>query len=200
MSFKPCRTCKAKVSSSAKVCPHCGASNPVPQMWNPLRGTVSKIVLGVILLIWMFYYVFTETSPIKPMTAPDHFESYQEDTPPKAPNAMDSGEAQMQAKAIWVMKTLKLAKKAQLCGLRGHMWATRIIDSITSSAEKEQQKYRRESGNTREFDSYAATLAEWEMQHSQPKPPTEYDCASMARGPEIDLLVKIDAELKDTQR
>jgi len=199
MPFKPCRICKAKVSVNAKTCPQCGAPNPVKAPWNPLRGTVPKAILGVVLIGWMFYYVFTETSPIKRVAVGPHETSYQDDSPPKAPNAMDNGETQLQAKALWVVQTLKSAKKAQLCGLRGHMWATRIIDSIMAGAAKDQQKFRRESGNTREFDAYAKNLEEWEMQHGQPKPPTEYECASMARGPEIDLLIKIEADLKDAQ-
>jgi hypothetical protein len=49
MALKPCRECKLQVSTTAKICPHCGVRNPTS---NPSRRAI--VALLVILAIMIF--------------------------------------------------------------------------------------------------------------------------------------------------
>ena len=45
MALKPCKECKKEVSTSAKVCPHCGVQNPTVTASDALRGLVFLVVI-----------------------------------------------------------------------------------------------------------------------------------------------------------
>ena len=58
MALKPCRECKAKVSSEAKTCPNCGISKPIK------RSNLVTLIL-VILVSPMLIAVFAEKNSEK---------------------------------------------------------------------------------------------------------------------------------------
>ena len=196
MSIKPCRECKSQINSDAKICPQCGAANPIKGVWAPLTSDTAKVVLFVVLVGWMVFQIVGEDDPLK-KTQQDIRTVTQDESPPRPTDTMDAVQSQLQAKAMWVVQVLRSASKAQTCGLRGHMWETRMVDQVFSNAKKEQERLRTMSSNTKGFDDYAKKLEDWEMKHVLPKPPSEYECAAMSRGPEIDMLIKVDADLKE---
>ena len=51
MALKPCRECKAKVSSEAKICPNCGISKPAK---HSKSSTVIFIMLALVIAIPVF--------------------------------------------------------------------------------------------------------------------------------------------------
>ena len=161
MPSKPCRNCKAFVSTTAKVCPYCGVNDPVGKIKNPLSGrvrTALKIAAGLLVLVWMLYEVLSTDNPYKSPGGGSQ-NTYQEELPPRVPDSLDAAQARLQSKAIWVVQILRSANKAQVCGLRGHMWATRFIDEVFSSANKEKQKLRSESTNSQNFRCLCQSLA-----------------------------------------
>ena len=201
MSSKPCRNCRSLVNPKTKVCPHCGARAPAAGRWASLPPQVKvglKVAIGLVVLVWMVVQVFDTSDPYKQPVAGAR-DGADDAAPPRVPNSMDASQSHLQAKAIWVVQTLRSANKAQICGLRGHMWATRMVDEVFAAADREKQKLRKESTDPKGFDAYAKTLVDWEMRRIQPKPPTEYECAAMSRGQEIDMLIKTEAALKDAQ-
>ena len=161
----------------------------------PLRGKPITAGLFALTGLWLALQVTFDTSPLdRDNLAPTG--PAQDQPPPRPPTSIDSGEAKMLDKAQWVVSTLRSANRAQMCGLRGHMWATRMEDVVFNSEAADRDKFRKESSNYVEFDDYADALREWEIKHIHPPHPSEYDCANMARSPEIDLLSKTDAQLK----
>ena len=54
MALKPCRECKTKISTRAKVCPHCGLKRPhdlaIQHSLNSCSGALFKLGLALILL------------------------------------------------------------------------------------------------------------------------------------------------------
>lgn len=48
MALKPCRECKVEISTSAKVCPHCGRKDPHIGPGSYVLGTVALLVIIVI--------------------------------------------------------------------------------------------------------------------------------------------------------
>lgn len=58
MALRPCRECRARVASDAKVCPHCGAPKPVPSYAGPVL-----LVVGIAVMAYLF-----ERAPAEPRT------------------------------------------------------------------------------------------------------------------------------------
>ena len=161
---------------------------------NPITASIVAVVV-----LWMIYSVVDETSPLDRENIANQAAA-QDLPPPRPPTSVDTGEAHMLEKAQWVVQTLRSAKRAQMCGLRGQMWATRMEDIVFARESRDKEKFRTESADASEFNSYAKSLREWEMKHIQPHHPSDYECSEMARGPEIDLLIRVEAELKGDEQ
>ena len=54
MALKPCKECGKEISTSAKVCPHCGKETI--SAWTKPRGTGSGCLLVIVVII-LFYYI-----------------------------------------------------------------------------------------------------------------------------------------------
>jgi hypothetical protein len=188
-----CRTCKASILNTFKICPYCGAKHPGEDPWGLLGAHTIKAVILAICFFWITYAVFFGREPSVP---PPDFNVIQHTPPPPPSNKLDVAQERMKEKALWAVEILKSSNKAQICGLRSHMWATRIIGRVYASEADTRKKLRAESSNPKEFDAYADALEDWQVSHVQMRPPTDYDCANMIRGLEIDLLVRTDEELK----
>jgi len=54
MALKPCVECKREISSSAKVCPHCGHTDP---HHNELHGRIFMVLacFGGLAFLWFKY-------------------------------------------------------------------------------------------------------------------------------------------------
>ena len=198
MALKHCRKCNASIKADLDICPHCGAGEPPLSILAPITNNPIKVGIVAILVAWMIYVVVGDTSPFSHIPPADT--GVKDETPPHPPTSVDSGEAQVLQKAQWVVQTLRSSKRAQMCGLRGQMWATRMEDLVFADETKAKAKSRTETADLSEFDRYASTLRAWEMQHLQPPHPSEYECAEMARSPEIDLLFRVESDLKESQQ
>ena len=196
MSEQLCRNCKARIKADLRICPHCGIEDPTLSLLAPFKRHLPMVIVGALVILGMIYLVVDDTSPVdrETITASS---SDVDIAPPRPPTSVDSGEAQMLSKAQWSVQVLRSAKRAQMCGLRGHMWATRMEDEVFASELKDRAKFRSLTANAEEFDSYAKALRAWEMQRIQPPHPSEYDCAAMPRGSEIDMLVRAEEEVKE---
>lgn len=195
---KHCSKCNALIEADLDTCPHCGATEPPLSILAPFTNNPLKVGIVAILVAWMVYTVAGDTSPFT--HAPPADTGVKDESPPRPPTSVDNGEAKLLEKAQWVVQTLRSMKRAQMCGLRGQMWATRMEDLVFADETKIKVQARLETANTTEFDHYAGALRAWEMEHIQPPHPSEYDCASMARSPEIDILFRIESELKESQQ
>ncbi|NVK42095.1 MAG: hypothetical protein HWE39_12715 [Oceanospirillaceae bacterium] len=73
-----CKECKTKVSSKAKLCPHCGVKNPGV---NYVQGTI-----GLIFIIGAIYF-YNSSDSAAPTTTPSVTEQTQPTTAKKEPSA-----------------------------------------------------------------------------------------------------------------
>src|SRR4051812_34305848 len=54
MALKPCRECKKEVASTARVCPHCGVSNPAATSGTQAVTLILTLLFGGAIL-WYFF-------------------------------------------------------------------------------------------------------------------------------------------------
>ena len=163
---------------------------------TPLRS--NPIAAGIFLLILVYLLASTvfDQSPLDEDNLGGKGQAARNTPPPPPPTSVDEGERHMLDKVVRSVDIIRTAKRAQMCGLRGMMWTTRMQDLVYADEDKDKAKFRSYAQDKDEFDTYAKTLRDWEMHNNQPPHPSDYECANMPRSPEIDGLFRTEQELK----
>ena len=172
-------------------------NNPPPfSILTPLRSNPITAAVFLVILLYLLLSMVFDKSPLDNEDLGSAAKTAANTPPPQPPTSVDEGERRILDKVLQSVDIIRKAKRAQMCGLRGVMWTTRMQDLVYADEDRGKDKFRTYASDKDEFDHYADELRDWEMHNNQPPHPSDFDCANMPRSPEIDDLFHAEQMLK----